>query len=46
LTIADIVAFIGIDFTRMIKLEIPEELSGVTRWMAAMRARPAATVAV
>ncbi|MFO0018993.1 MAG: hypothetical protein ACK54Q_03375 [Alphaproteobacteria bacterium] len=43
---ADIVAFIGIDFTRMIKLEIPEELSGVTRWMAAMRARPAATVAV
>ena len=46
LTIADIVAFIGVDFTRMIKLEIPEELTGVTRWLAAMRARPAAMVAV
>jgi glutathione S-transferase len=46
LTIADIVAFIGVDFTRMIKLEIPEELTGVTRWLTAMRARPAATVAV
>jgi glutathione S-transferase len=46
LTIADIVAFIGIDFTRMIKLEIPEDLTGVTRWMAAMRARPAAAMAV
>lgn len=45
-TIADIVAFIGIDFTRMIKLEIPAELEGVHRWLAAMRARPAATVAV
>jgi len=44
--IADIVAFIGVDFTRMIKLEIPEELTGVTRWLTAMRARPAATVAV
>lgn len=46
LTIADIVAFIGIDFTRMIKLEIAAELEGVHRWLAAMRARPAATVAV
>ena len=46
LTIADIVAFIGIDFTRMIKLEIPAELESLHRWLAAMRARPAATVAV
>jgi hypothetical protein len=30
----------------MIKLEIPEELTGVTRWLTAMRARPAAAVAV
>lgn len=42
LTIADIVAFISIDFTRMIKLVIPEELKNVHRWAEAMRARPAA----
>ena len=42
LTIADIVAFIGIDFTRMIKLAIPEELGDLHRWAEAMRARPAA----
>ncbi|WP_304191799.1 glutathione binding-like protein, partial [Phenylobacterium aquaticum] len=42
LTIADIVAFIGIDFTRMIKLVIPEELKHVHRWAEAMRARPGA----
>jgi len=45
LTIADIVGFIGIDFTRLIRLAIPEELAHVQRWAAAMRARPAATVA-
>jgi glutathione S-transferase len=42
LTIADIVAFIGIDFTRMIKLPIPEDLINLRRWADAMRARPAA----
>lgn len=42
LTIADIVAFIGIDFGRMIKLAPPEELKHLARWMEAMRARPAA----
>lgn len=42
LTIADIVAFIGIDFTRMIKLPIPEDLTNLHRWADAMRARPAA----
>ncbi|HEX5377149.1 MAG TPA: glutathione S-transferase [Phenylobacterium sp.] len=46
LTIADIVAFIGIDFTRMLRLAIPEELTGVQRWAAVMRARPAAKVAI
>jgi glutathione S-transferase len=44
LTIADIVAFIGLDFGRMIKLQLPEELTHVTRWRAAMAARPAAKV--
>ena len=42
LSIADIVAYIGIDFTRMIKLQIPEELTHLQRWMDVMRARPAA----
>lgn len=42
LTIADIVAFIGIDFGRMIKFRVPEDLTHVARWAEAMRARPAA----
>ncbi|WP_334162308.1 glutathione S-transferase family protein [Phenylobacterium sp.] len=42
ITIADIVAFIGIDFGRMIRLKPPEELKNVARWADAMRARPAA----
>jgi glutathione S-transferase len=42
LTIADIIAFVGIDFGRMIKLKPPEELTHVCRWADAMRARPAA----
>ncbi|MDB5425292.1 MAG: glutathione S-transferase, partial [Phenylobacterium sp.] len=32
LTIADIVAFVGIDFGRMIKFRPPEELAHVARW--------------
>ena len=42
LTIADIVAFIGLDFARMIRFRPPEELANLGRWVAAMRARPAA----
>jgi glutathione S-transferase len=42
LTIADIVAFIGIDFARIVRLRPPEELTNVVRWVAAMRERPAA----
>ena len=42
LTIADIVAFVGLDFGRMIKLKPPEELTNLVRWHAAMSARPAA----
>jgi len=41
-TIADIVAFTGIDFGRMIKFRPPEELTHVVRWAEAMRNRPAA----
>ena len=46
LTIADIIAFIGIDFGRMIRLRPPEELTHVGRWHAAMGARPAAKAAM
>jgi glutathione S-transferase len=42
LTIADIVAFIGLDFARMIRFRPPGELANLTRWADAMRARPAA----
>jgi len=42
LTVADIVAFVGLDFGRMIKLKPPEELTNLVRWHAAMSARPAA----
>lgn len=42
LTIADILAFTGIDFGRMIKLSPPQELENLGRWADAMRARPAA----
>jgi glutathione S-transferase len=42
LTIADIVAFIGIDFARLIRFRPPAELENLGRWMAAMRERPAA----
>jgi len=42
ITIADIVAFSGLDFGRMVKFQTPEELAHVTRWVAAMRERPAA----
>jgi glutathione S-transferase len=42
LTIADIVAFIGIDFARIVRLRPPEDLTHVARWAEAMRARPAA----
>lgn len=42
LTIVDIVAFVGLDFGRMIKFRVPDDLTHVARWADAMRARPAA----
>lgn len=45
-TIADIVAFVGIEFARLIKFQPSEELTHVKRWIDAMRSRPAAKVAV
>jgi len=42
ITIADGVLFIGMDFARMVRFQVPEELTHLTRWVAAMRARPSA----
>ena len=46
LTIADIVAYVSIDFARLIRFRPPEHLTHVNRWVAAMRERPAAKVAL
>jgi glutathione S-transferase len=42
LTIADIIAAVGIDFARIVRLRPPEEMTHLNRWMAAMRERPGA----
>ena len=41
-TIADILAACSIDFSRMAKFAVPDEMANVKRWYAAMMARPAA----
>ena len=46
ISIADIVAFCGIDFARMVKFCPDETLTNLTRWADAMRARPAALAGV
>ncbi|HEV7122139.1 MAG TPA: glutathione S-transferase family protein [Rhodanobacter sp.] len=46
LTIADIVAFTGVDFARLIKFRPAAGLLHVTRWAEAMRQRPAAAAGV
>ena len=45
-TIADIVAFTGLDFARMIKFRAAEDLVHIARWAEAMRQRPAAMAGV
>jgi glutathione S-transferase len=45
-TMADVVAATSIDFARMIKFTIPEELTHLNRWYDAMMARPAAKAGV
>ncbi len=42
ITIADIVAYCGLDFARRIRFEAPEAFVNVRRWAGAMRSRPAA----
>lgn len=46
LTMADIVAVVGLDFARMIKYRPPEDLVNLNRWYEAVRARPAAKAGV
>jgi glutathione S-transferase len=41
-TMADVVGVIGLDFARLLKYRPPAELTNLTRWYEAMRARPAA----
>lgn len=42
-TIADIIAFTGLDFARMVQFKAPETAAHFHRWADAMRARPAAS---
>ena len=41
-TIADITALVGVDFTKMGRIEVPENLTNLTRWRAEVSARPSA----
>lgn len=43
LTIADIVAAVGVDFARLVKYRPPEMLANLNRWFRAVSARPAAS---
>ena len=45
-TMADILAFVGLDFARMVRFKPPEELANVHRWADAMRERPASLAGV
>ena len=46
ITIADILAYTGMDFARMVKFQPAPELTNVARWVDAMKARPAAAAGV
>jgi glutathione S-transferase len=46
ITIADILAFTGLDFARMVQFQAPETLTAFARWADGMRARPAASAGV
>ena len=41
-TMADILAFTGLDFARMVQFQAPESAANFRRWAETMRARPAA----
>jgi glutathione S-transferase len=41
-TIADGVLYVGMEFARMVRFAIPEDLTHLARWQAAMRERASA----
>ena len=41
-TVADITAMVAVDFMRVSKMTVPEELTNVRRWHQAVSARPSA----
>ena len=43
ITIADGVLYVGVEFARLVRFKVPEELANLTRWQAAMRERSSAT---
>lgn len=42
ITAADVVAYVGLDFGRLVKYRPDDTLANLNRWRAAMKARPAA----
>jgi len=42
-TVADITALVAVDFMRVSKLAVPDELGNVKRWHQAVSARPSAS---
>ena len=43
ITIADGVLYVGMEFARLVRFKVPEELANLTRWQTAMRERSSAT---
>ena len=44
MTIADIVAYIGVDFGRLARFKVADDYPNVLRWAEGMRSRPAAAI--
>jgi glutathione S-transferase len=43
-TVADITALVAVDFMKVSKLTVPEELADLRRWHASVSGRPSASV--
>lgn len=43
-SVADITALVGVDFTKMGRIEVPETLTNLARWRAEVSSRPSAKV--
>jgi glutathione S-transferase len=42
ITMADGVLYTGLEFARIVRFKIPDTMPNLTRWLAAIRARPSA----